>query len=175
MKTVVSVYERWGGRLLQMISGCALVVLMIHVVLNAASRKLRNASIAGTIEWVGHWYLPIIVLTGLVVAQQASQHVQAELLFDRAPKAIQFELQIIAYLLTAALAVGIAWYGWDTAVENMHLGLTAGVTGVTVWPVTFLVPIGFALYAVQVAIDTARLVRTGREAHGEAAQNNEVI
>lgn len=164
MKTATSVYERWIGRALQLISGAGVVVLMVHVVLNAASRKLRNAPIEGTLEWVANWYMPIIVLAGLVIAQQANQHVQAELVFDRAPKSIQLEFQLIAHALTVALCVGMAWYGWEHALENKDLNLTAGVTGVSIWQVTFLVPLGFLLYGVQVVIDAARLVRTGRVA-----------
>jgi len=164
MKTVASAYERWVGLALQLISGSAMVVLMIHVVLNVASRRLRDAPIEGTLEWVGNWYLPIIVLAGLVVAQQSDKHVQAELLFHRAPRAVQFEFRLIAYVLTAALALGIGWYSWEHALENMAIGLSAGVIGVTIWPVTFLVPIGFALYAVQIVIDATRLVATGRVA-----------
>ncbi|MEV4102690.1 TRAP transporter small permease [Nonomuraea sp. NPDC049649] len=166
MKTVASAYERWVGLALQLISGSAMVVLMIHVVLNVASRRLRNAPVEGTLEWVGNWYLPIIVLAGLVVAQQSNKHVQAELLFHRAPRAIQFEFRIIAFVLSAALALGIGWYGWEHALQNMAIGLSAGVTGVTIWPVTFLVPIAFLLYAVQIVIDATRLVTTGREAPG---------
>lgn len=166
MKQVVGAYERWVGLALRLISGFAMVVLMIHVVLNVASRRLNNAPIEGTLEWVGNWYLPVIVLTGLVVAQQTDQHVQAELLFHRAPRTVQFEFRLIAYLLSLVLALGIGWYGWEHALENQAIGLTAGVSGVTVWPVTFLVPIGFVLYAIQIVIDVVRLVATGRTAPG---------
>lgn len=163
MSSLAKRYEQIAGSALRLIGGFAVLVLMLHTVLNAASRQLRNAPIEGTLEWVGNWYLPLIILAGLIVAQQAKQHVQAELIFDKAPRQIQFEFQMIAYVLCLAVAVGMTVYGWRQAVDNQLLGLTAGVTGVVVWPVTFMVPIGFALYGIQIVIDAARFIVTGRD------------
>jgi len=161
MDNAILAFQRWTGRVLQLIAGIAVLVLLVQVLANAASRQLRNAPIDGTLEYVGNWYLPIIVLLGLLIAQQKRQHIEAELLFDRAPRVIQREFQLVSYAATTAIALIIAWYGYVEAVNNYDVGLTAGVSGIVVWPVTFAVPLGFVLFAIQIILDAVALVRTG--------------
>lgn len=140
------------------IAAGAIVVLMLHTIVGAFMRSFANQPVEGTIEYVGNWYMPLIVLLAFVSTQQKGQHIEARLLFDRAPERVRFEFQLFAYLITFLVAVGLAWYGYVEAVRNMEIGLTAGVIGVTVWPATFAVPIGFVLFAFQIGVDAAQLI-----------------
>ncbi|TQM11201.1 TRAP transporter small permease [Pseudonocardia kunmingensis] len=158
------------GTALLVVTGTTVLVLMLHVVANALSRSFLNRPLEGTLEYVGNWYLPVVVLLGLAVAQQRRQHIEARLLFDRAPRSIQIEFQLFTYLLLIALSLIIAWYSYVEAWRNLGVGLTAGVSGVVIWPVTFAVPIGFLLFAIQLLIDGVLLVQSKGATLAEGAE-----
>lgn len=137
----------------------ALVLLMLHTVLNAFLRTFTSTSLTGTLEYVTYWYLPAIALLGFICAQKEHSHIEAALIFSKLPRANQVEIQILGQVLTIALSVAFAYYGLVEAIENWHIGLIGGVTGVTIWPVTFLVPFAFAVMAVQVLLDMLAVIR----------------
>ncbi|GAB3715529.1 TRAP transporter small permease [Nocardiopsis oceani] len=167
--TAVSVYTGKAGMI---IAAGAIVVLMLHTIAGALMRSFSNQPIEGTIEYVGNWYMPLIVLLAFVATQQKGQHIEARLLFDRAPERVRFEFQMFSYFVTFLVALGLAWYGYVEAVRNMEIGLTAGVIGVTVWPATFAVPIGFLLFAFQIGVDAAQLL-VSRISGGTVRQESE--
>lgn len=154
---LISRFQNAIGAAMIAVTGVALMVLMFHVVANALARTFFNHPIDGTIEYVGHWYLPLIVLLGLVVAQQRRQHIEARLVFERAPERIRIEFQAVGYMITTVLALIVGWYSYVEAWRGFDIGLTAGVSGVVIWPVTFAVPLGFLLYAIQLVFDTILL------------------
>lgn len=146
-------------RLLQAVAVAALLAMMLHTIANALLRYLAASPITGTTEYVGYWYLPVVALLGFYFAQRGRAHIEARLLFDRLPHASRVEVQLGAQALTVALCAGFAYYGWAEAVEAAGIGLTAGVTGIAVWPVTFVVPVAFALLGLQLALDAVAVRR----------------
>jgi TRAP-type C4-dicarboxylate transport system permease small subunit len=140
-------------RALEIFAAIAVIVMMLHVVANAMMRTVANSPIDGTNEYVGYWYLPLVAFIGFVIAQRRSEHIEARLIFDRLPKRNQREIAAAGLLLVTVTCAGFAWYGLQEAIENYHLGLTAGVTGVTIWPVTFIVPVSFVLLGMLCAVE----------------------
>ena len=135
------------------------LVLMAHTVLNAVLRKTAIGSLYGTLEFGGYWYMAIIAMLGLIWAQQRGEHIDARLIFDFFPRAVQREVEIFNHLITFLICVGFTIYGWVEAVDKMDIGTTAGVSGVVIWPAYFFVPLGFGLMAIQVALDSGRLFK----------------
>lgn len=154
--------EIWIRRCVAAVTGVAVLGLMLHTLANALMRRFANQPLEGTHEYVANWYFPAIVLLGLVLAQQQNEHMDAPILFSRAPGPVQLEWGLIAYGLTFLMAAVFVWFGAIEAMENYELRTTAGVTGVVVWPATFLIPLGFGLLAVQVCFDAARTFRSHR-------------
>ena len=153
---VVEKIERAIVISLSALAGLGVLALMVHVVANAVSRATVSVPINGTLEYVGNWYLPIIVLCAFALAQQKRQHVEARILFDKAPGRVKSEFETAGYLLTLVVAGMFAWSSLLNAVDAMEIGRTAGVSGIVVWPAYFAVPLGFFLYGVQVMIDLAK-------------------
>lgn len=137
----------------------ALILLMLHTVVNAFLRTFTSTSLTGTLEYVTYWYLPAVALLGFICAQKERSHVEAELIFNRLPRANQLEIQVAGQVLTVLLCVAFAYYGLVEAIENWHIGLIGGVTGVTIWPVTFLVPFAFGVMAVQVVLEVISVLK----------------
>ncbi|WP_317495153.1 TRAP transporter small permease [Haloechinothrix sp. LS1_15] len=138
----------------------ALLLLMVHTVANALLRYLAGSPITGTNEYVGYWYLPIVAFLGFYFAQRSGSHIEARLVFDRLPRTNQLELQLAGQVLLIALCVGFAYHGLLEAIEAVQLGLTAGVANIVIWPVLFVVPLGFTLFAARLVIDAIATFRT---------------
>ncbi|GAA1248964.1 hypothetical protein GCM10009676_39200 [Prauserella halophila] len=153
-----STLEKGLAAVLQALGGTALLLLMLHSVANSLSRKWFDFPLAGTTEYAGMWYLAGIAFAGCVVAQRGREHIEVRLLFDRLPRTHQKDLTIFAYLLSVGVLAVLTWSTLTEAMHNLDIGLTAGVTGVVVWPVTFLPPFAFAvlsLYALSGLLRTA--------------------
>lgn len=148
-----------ANRVLLVIGAVAVVVMMLHIVVNAIMRSVGDAPLTGTNEYVTYWYMPLVAMLGFIVAQRARSHTEAAVVFDRLPRRNRFELRVIGLLLVAVMCGGFAYFGWIEAVHNWELELTGGVIGVVIWPVTFLVPITYAVLAVQVLTEVVLLSR----------------
>ena len=133
------------GRVLSVVTALVIIVMMLHVVINALSRFFFSTPIYGTNEIAGFWYLPIIALLGIPVAQLQREHIVVALLLDRMSARAAGWCMLLASLATAAVCAGFAWFGLHRAVEQMELGATAGVTTIITWPVFFLLPVVFGL------------------------------
>ncbi|MGE9809644.1 TRAP transporter small permease [Janibacter sp. G1551] len=151
-------YRRTFGVAAKAVAAAFVLLLMFHAVANALTRSLFNSPIEGTLEYVGNWYLPIVILLGLVVAQERKEHIEATLLWDKMPRRIQREFQVLIHVATIAFSLFVAWYSYVQAYDAYVLRTTAGVSGVAIWPVLFVAPIGFLLFAVQVVLDLVDLV-----------------
>lgn len=134
------------------------ILLMLETVANALSRKLFDYPIPGTTVHGGMWYLPVIAFVGFAIAQQEGKHIEVRLVVDRLPKVTRTELAVFGYVVSLAMLSVLVWTTLTRAIHNFAIGLTAGVTGVTVWPLTFLPPLCFAILAVQNVAAMACLV-----------------
>jgi len=166
MSAVNKWYRLIIGRLCGLVVGALVLVLMLHVVINALMRSFASQPIEGTLEHVGNWYLPTIILLGLVVAQQRREHIEAPLVFDRMPPTIQREVQIAVNIVTMLFVFFVAYYAYVEAYESMTIHETAGVSGVPIWFMKFAAPIGFFLYGLQLFLDIVEYV-SGRTAPAE--------
>lgn len=155
-----AIYRRFFhlGRGPSFLAATGVILLMLHTVANLFARAW-GSPIAGTTESAAGWYMPVIVFLGLVRAQQFDEQIEARLVFDRVPRPVQLQYQLFSLIGVLILALFFAWFGWLEAWDATAIRLGYGVSGVPIWPVKYLVPIGFLLLAVQAALDAYRVVR----------------
>ncbi|MGO1849577.1 TRAP transporter small permease, partial [Microbacterium sp.] len=134
-------------------------VMMVHITANAVMRQLLREPLPSTNEIVGYWELPLVALLGLLAAQLRRDHIEVSLFVSRLPRQTRTQFAILSSLLVASLSVGFAWFGLVKALEDMTLGVTAGVSYLPIWPVTIFVPIVFATLAVLCVMDIIELLR----------------
>ncbi|MGO1183298.1 MAG: TRAP transporter small permease [Micrococcaceae bacterium] len=143
-------------RVLSYVSAVVLIIAVLHVVAHALMRSFFTAPIYGTNEIVTYWYLPIIVLLGIPAAQLQSEHINVTLVTERMSNRMQRLLRRFSALISLALCVGFAWYGFGEAMDKFSVGATAGVTNIITWPVYFVVPVGFIVLGYLYAIHLFR-------------------
>ncbi|GAA1022285.1 hypothetical protein Aple_075320 [Acrocarpospora pleiomorpha] len=143
------------------IAMAAIAAMMIHVVANALARYAFKQPIEGTLEYTAFWYLPIMVFLGIYLAQADGTQIRAALLFDRFPSQVRVEAHVLGELITLALFLGFAWFGWREALELAEMRGTAGASTVPIWPVVFIVPVACLMVVAQTLFGLYDVVRTG--------------
>ncbi|OZC53134.1 TRAP transporter small permease [Rhodococcus sp. RS1C4] len=141
-----------GNRLFTLVEIPAVVgllAMMVHTVANAFSRTVFGEPITGTLERVQYWYMPLVVLLGFVIAMHRGEHVWADMFYTRFPAAAKRYVAAGSSIVCAAVCLVTVAYSFDHAQHNRDIELTAGLTDIAAWPLTYLVPITFALFAVQ--------------------------
>ncbi|MER7797122.1 TRAP transporter small permease subunit [Microbacterium sp. NPDC096154] len=152
------------------VGGIALVALMLHTVANALSRYLGGRPIEYSTEIIAGYYLPTLVLMGILLAHLRREHTSADLLTAKLTPAGQKALAIVAEVLVSVLAIGIAVFSAQEGMHAMSINQVYGVTDVPIWPIKLLIPLSFALYAV---LAIATLVATIR--HGVPVQPHDDV
>ncbi|MGW5382215.1 TRAP transporter small permease [Nocardia sp. NPDC003963] len=143
-----------------------LFVMMLHVTANALLRAFASSPIQNTLEITQYIYLPIIALLGFMAAQSRGEHIVADLVTHYFPRRVRRAVLATGYVAALIVMAGFARYGLAEALHARDIGQTAGVSTVVSWPVLFLVPIAFAVLAVQLGFAAVRALRGGEDADG---------
>jgi TRAP-type C4-dicarboxylate transport system permease small subunit len=137
-------------------------LMMAHITVNAVLRTVADQPLPNTLEYVQYWYLPAVAFLGFIAAQRRGQHVAADLIYTRLPKAAQRVVLPVMLLMSSLLSAGFAWFGWGEALHAFDIQKTAGVSDVPAWPAYFLVPLAFGSLTVQFAVAAVRAAATAQ-------------
>ena len=156
-------------RLIRHVSGaCGLVaalMILASVLITCQMIFVRVVLRQSTI-WQTEAVIYLVIgatLIGLPYVQSLRGHVGVDLLPSLLPPAARRALSILVLGLTLAMAGVMIWYGYDT----FHLAWSRGWKSESVWAFPLwipygAVPLGFALYLLQLAADLW-LSLTGRD------------
>lgn len=135
--------HNWGALVVEIPAVAVLIVMSVHVVANAVLRTYWHKPISNTLEVVQYWYLPIIALLGIIAAQSRGQHLAADLIFRHLPAFGKRFFSILGLVVSVVVCAGFTWFGLREALEAYEIKKTGGISGLTIWPVYFLVPVTF--------------------------------
>jgi TRAP-type mannitol/chloroaromatic compound transport system permease small subunit len=131
-------------------------------VISAGNALLRYGFNLSSNAWLEiQWYLfAAIFLLGAGYTLKHNGHVRIDVLYGRATPRVQAWIDILGHLLfllpLCALIIGLAWPG---AVESFRSGeMSPDAGGLLRWPVRWLIPLGFALLALQALADILKRV-----------------
>ena len=140
------------------------------VALMAANVLLRYAFSIGSVwsqelEW--HLLAPLVLL-GMTYALGKGEHVRVDIFYARYPPRGQAAVDLLAAVLAVALGVLVIRYSIPYVQQSLSIGeISSDPGGLTQrWLLKALIPLGFALFAVQAAAQAvaAALRLAGREA-----------
>jgi TRAP-type C4-dicarboxylate transport system permease small subunit len=124
-------------------------IMMLHVVANALGRAFWNSPLENTLEMTEFWYMPVLGLLGIVVAEARKQHIIVDIVYVYFPRIAQRCIYVVICVVTAVLMAAFAWYGLEAAQYSHEIRRTGGVTGLEIWPVYYLVPVSFLALVIQ--------------------------
>ncbi|GAA2736677.1 TRAP transporter small permease [Actinocorallia aurantiaca] len=149
------------GRTGSVFATAVIVGLVIIVVLNAVTREFFGSPIIQALPLVQYWFMPAIVFLGYVLAQTKERHLQVDLLFARLRPGGQRVLRLLSMLLSGVGSLLIAYHAWHYAREAQLTDKGDAVSGVAIWPVTYLAPLAMAALGILFLRSAVRTLRTG--------------
>ena len=117
---------------------------------NAASRYLFSASSNAWLEV--QWYMFAgMVLLGAPYTLKLNEHVRVDLLYSALSERARIWIDIIGTLLfLLPICVILVYFTWPWFVDSWHIDETSSnACRLIRWPVKLLLPVGFALMALQ--------------------------
>jgi len=125
---------------------------------NVLLRRLFGAPIKGTVEFV---QLFIALAVGLGMAQCAVQggHIAVTFFADKLPAKFQYALIAVVDLVVAAFLGVSAWQLFKYGENMRQMGEIALTTGIPIYPVVYVVALGFVLYFLVVILELGRTFR----------------
>lgn len=160
---------------LSLLTTSVLLLALLHILANALSRHFFDHPIIATNELVEYWYMPVLALVGFLVAHNRNEHIQVSLIVDRLPAANKAEYVVFGRAVSIVVFLGLACFGLLEAWKNFSVGMTAGVTSIVVWPVSFLVPLVFLALAGVFTADIVRILRREQGPNDGSVLEQEVV
>lgn len=134
---------RAGG----LLGGIAIVLMMVHVSLDVAARKLLGTPLPGTLTIVAYYYMVIVAFAPLAAVERLRGHMAVDAAVDLLPLRLKRHVRMWTGLAAGIAMAVLAWRGWTDAVRDWNIGVvqTQGSLIVPVWPARFVIPLGAGL------------------------------
>jgi TRAP-type mannitol/chloroaromatic compound transport system permease small subunit len=117
---------------------------------NAASRYLFSASSNAWLEV--QWYMfGAMVLLGAPYTLKLNEHVRVDVLYSSFPERVRIWIDIIGgFVFLLPICLILIYFTWPWFVESWRINeVSMNAGGLIRWPVKLLLPVGFALMALQ--------------------------
>lgn len=144
---------------LLVVSGAALLLMMLHVSADVVLRYMVGLPIPDTIETASYYYMILVVFLPLAFVERRSEHVEVELLVQVLSARLRNALYVAGRLFAVAVFGLLAYQSWLDAQYYAELRETPMGSALEIWPSRFALPIGFAfmvlallLHAVKAAL-----------------------
>lgn len=144
---------------LLMISGVALVAMMLQVSADVVAKYLLDSPIRSTLDVVTYYYMVALTFLPLAAVERGNGHISVELLTQAFSPAWSRRMELIASLVSCAFFGVLGGITLGTAWDKFLVGeYVMGTLQLQIWPSRFFVPLGFLLIA------TVCLAKATREA-----------
>lgn len=152
---LVSVVDRWIERLERFVLATGIMAMAAVNIANALGRTLLGHSLTFT-EEVNQILLVVITFMGIGYAARLGRHIRMSALYDQLHGGLRKTLQVLTLLGTAALLGLLAYYAVVFVDQKMSFGGTTPALGIPWYIVYMVVPLGFALGAIQFLLGVIR-------------------
>jgi len=131
----------------------AMWLVLAAVLLSAGNALFRYGLNMSSNAWLEiQWYLfSAIFLLGAGYTLKHNGHVRIDILYGRFSARARAWIDLVGGLLfLLPTAVLIAWLGWTGFADSYAVGeMSPDAGGLSRWPIKLLIPVGFALLALQ--------------------------
>lgn len=148
------------NRTFAVIGGVACFLLAINIIVDVIGRSLFGSPLPGTLDLTTYAWMPTLVALGFGYALLRNDHIRVSLLTGSASPAAQRVAQLVSMLAVAVVAVALAYYGVQKAMDAMAYGESAvGAPWLVVWPFRWVVIVGLIGLTAQAVVDFMRAIR----------------
>ena len=144
-------------RLFLWIAGAALLLMMLHICVDVIANMVLKSPVPLTNAAVTQYYMIAVAYLPLAAAEYRGAHISVDLvvnwLSERVRRVLDHVVQVVALLIYA----GLGLQAWQLALEKLgrNAYLMEQTTRVSTWPSYFIIPAGFWLVALLLAVRLA--------------------
>jgi len=147
------------------VAGVFLLVLMVNIVADVVLRATTGKPLAGTLELVSQWWMPLLVFFGLGYAQYRDEHIRVTVVSERLGAGLAKVAESLTLLIAVAIVLVLTWAGWNEAVRSFELReAMTGTLGLPVWPMKFVMVAGFLGLVVELLLSLQSVFRPAEDA-----------
>lgn len=139
------------------ISGLAVLALMLLAVVSVGGRNLFNTPLPGYVDWI-QVVMPLIAFMGISFAQRDGGHIRMDIVVGQLKGRALWLAEFISTAATLLLIVLLIWGSWahfgrsfDFGAPNWSRDSTIDI-GLPLWPAKLLVPVAFSVLAVRLLL-----------------------
>lgn len=144
-------------RLFLWIAGAALLLMMLHITVDVVANLVLRAPVALTNAAVTQYYMIAVAYLPLAAAEYRGSHISVDLVVnwmsERVRRLLAHVVQAVALLIYAGLGLQALQLALEKLGRNSFL--MEQTTRVTTWPSYFIIPAGFWLVALLLAVRLA--------------------
>lgn len=149
--------DRWVGYAgggLAFVASVAMVVLMLHVVVDVTGRYVFNHPLPGTLETVTYYYMVMVTALPFAYVTRSQGQITVEMFTNWLPSRWLYLLEAFAGAIMLIYVSLLAWKIGQEAVEMTRIGEVhdAGTTQFIGWPSRWVPAIAFGVMACAVAL-----------------------
>ena len=137
-----------------LVGAAAVTLMMVQIILDVALRNLFQIAVPGTTTLITSYYMLIVAYLPLAVAERTDSHIAVEVVSQLLGEKLRAWLLALTWLVSAVVAGTVAYALWLEAMKAYSYGsfVIELNRSVPIWPGYFILPIGFGLYALVLAV-----------------------
>lgn len=130
-----------------LVAGIAVAIMMMQVSIDAVMRYVFNSPLPGTIAFVSHYYMLVVVFLPLAAPEWKSGHISVDIVTNQFSDRVNRHLARWINVYGAAIYAAITYASWGEAVSkfNTSAKVIDSNLSILIWPGYFMLPIGCGL------------------------------
>ncbi|GGJ73525.1 TRAP transporter small permease [Virgibacillus salexigens] len=177
MKQLHHIFEKIE-RIFVILSQTALVIMMILIAADAASRYVFGQSIIGIYEFTERYLMIAVIFLSMSYVAKLDGHIKLDVLIDRLPASVTEIFNTLFQLLGAAFIFAIGYQGMVMTYEAWSNQVVS--TGLIAWPVWLSyiwVPVGAYLFTCRLMLQFSQslLLLLGKKKRQFIVKKEDVI
>ncbi|MFV8828091.1 TRAP transporter small permease [Alkalihalobacterium sp. APHAB7] len=140
------------------IGGLAAVFMMLIIVADVFMRNIFTSPISGTYEIVQYFLMPLAIFPALAYTYSSGVLPRLGELVEKAPNGFKKVSTWIIIIIEITIFTLLTIYGWKFAMAGVgdQMAIAVGGKLTPVYPVYFLIPIGFGLIVIEVLLSAIK-------------------
>lgn len=145
------------------ISASCILLLMAGVIVDVVMRSVLGQPLRGFVDY-GETGIVLCAFIALGYAQRERSHVAVDTLANALPRPAAVAMQWGVCLIVLPLLLWLTVETAELAIESYNTGeYRFGLTKVPLWPMRAMLPVGLALWAVEILKETVEMTLGRRE------------
>ncbi|ALX47582.1 TRAP transporter small permease [Lentibacillus amyloliquefaciens] len=160
---IIAIHE-WIKKLFLVISGIALVGMMLFISLDVGLRNIIGSSIPGSYEYAENYFMPFIVFPALAFVYTTGILPRVLNLVSKFPNQFQHKANLCLRIIDLIIFTLIFYFSLKYAIDGTIQGkaFVAGGNLVPLYPALFIAPLGVFVLLVEIIIETIKDIKFKR-------------